>query len=122
MANTKYVGFRIPIETHEEFRGKAEEAHITLTDFFKEAIIENKTVVVAKPPKTMNEKRLMYLVSKASNNLNQIAYRANRDHRAGILSEQTYRYLLSELKATNIMLKQEILDADQSPGGERGDS
>ncbi len=122
MANTKYVGFRIPIETHEEFSGKAEKAHITLTDFFKEAIIENKTVVVAKPPKTINEKRLMYLVSKASNNLNQIAYRANRDHLSGILSEQTYRYLLSELKATNIMLKQEILDADQSPGGERGDS
>jgi hypothetical protein len=67
----------------------------------------------AKPPRaTDEERRLLYLFSKASNNINQLAHRANADHLAGKLSEQTYEDILYNLELIARYMKATTTHAD----------
>lgn len=56
------------------------------------------TLKQAKPAKAPDElRKLQYLYNKTSNNMNQLAHRANSDYLAGKLSESTYSSILAEL-------------------------
>ena len=56
--------------------------------------------------------RLAYLFNKASNNINQLAHRANADHLAGITTEETYTRILAELHTLAHYMKAALKDAD----------
>ena len=50
-----------------------------------------------KGDKPKINKRMIFLASKASNNINQIARKLNSSHRGGVVSEKTYVDILNKL-------------------------
>jgi hypothetical protein len=55
---------------------------------------------------------LLYIFNKTSNNLNQIAHRANSEHVRGKLSEATYEQLLTQLQLIGQYLKATLNKVD----------
>ena len=116
MATTKTtkIGFRIPNEDYEKFSKKAEEANMTLTAFFKQAVMNNQTVVVAQTNNSkVDNKEVLYVLNKASNNINQIAKRINVDHKKGVLDKRQYDLLHARLTACWIELKRGMDNANK---------
>lgn len=67
----------------------------------------------AKKIKSSEEKqRLIYLFNKTSNNINQLAHRANVDFNAGTISEATYSGILNQLELMGRYMKAVINDVD----------
>lgn len=67
----------------------------------------------AKRIKSSEEKqRLIYLFNKTSNNINQLAHRANVDFNAGTISEATYSGILNQLEMMGRYMKAVINDVD----------
>ena len=100
---TKAVSFRLSAADHAAFMAKVEASGEKPGDYFRAAIVNDKTQIIARPnqgPQVTKEwARLAYLFSKASNNINQLAHRANADHLAGVVSEATYVRVVRELHA-----------------------
>ncbi|MEE1981506.1 plasmid mobilization protein [Shewanella xiamenensis] len=107
------VSFRIPNDAHADFSDKAKNANMSLTDYFKEAIINDKSVVMAKQQQPRDRKELLFLFSKTSNNLNQIAHRAHTDNLRGVLSERSYQMIIAQLNAIRFELLEGITNADK---------
>lgn len=95
---SRTVSFRLAESDFAAFRLKSEVANMTATEFFRDCILANKTQVVARPVANKDYERLLFVFNKSSNNLNQLAYRANTDHLAGMLSEKTYLSILDNLE------------------------
>lgn len=108
----KPVAFRLSEADHAAFLAKVEASGLKPSQFFREAILTNKTQVIARPKPSADYGRLVYLVNKASNNVNQLAHRANAAHKAGQVSEATYAGILAELNILSHFLKAAINDAD----------
>ena len=80
---------------------------LTQSEFFREHVLANTTQVVAKPKASADSLRAVYLLQKASNNINQLAHRANSEHLAGVLSEATFLAIVNQLEQLNqFMLEQ----------------
>lgn len=106
---TKPVSFRLTEADHAAWLAKVEASGMSPSDFFRDAVLTNKTQIVARKKATKDTTRLQYLFNKTSNNMNQLAYRANADHLAGKLSEATYAAILAELSA----IRRALLDGLQ---------
>lgn len=91
------VSFRLPEKNHLDFSQKAAQADMTLTDFLKEAIINNKSIVMKREKEDKDKQHLLFLFSKTSNNLNQLAHRAHIDNQRGVLSMRHYQQLTAQL-------------------------
>jgi hypothetical protein len=66
----------------------------------------------AKPKASVDRKRMLHIFAKTSNNLNQIAHRANSEHVQGKLSEATYDQLLYQLQIIARYLKTSLNHVD----------
>jgi len=102
--------FRLRQAEDEKFAKKLKEANLETSEYIRNKLLEDKTEVVARPQRKNKEARLELLrmvgqLQRLGNNINQLAYRANADHLAGTLSEQTYRDLLSQLEDISLDLK-----------------
>ena len=73
------------------------EQQITLSEYTKQALL-NATVVVVD---TEVEQYKVFILSKLSNNINQIAKRLNKDKLSNTLNHNTYQFILNELIKTN---------------------
>ncbi len=71
------VSFRLPLHEYERFAEKVRDSGLTQSEFFRRAVIDNETTVIAAPVQTETERRQLFIVSKASNNLNQLAHVMN---------------------------------------------
>lgn len=109
---SKPVSFRLSEADYLAYQAKCEEAGLSQSDFFRECVLTNKTQVVARPKASADRQRLLFLVNKTSNNLNQLAYRANSDHLAGKLSEAGYETILDNLELIGRYLKATINHVD----------
>lgn len=109
---TGRVAFRIEDDVVLLFKEKAAAAGMTPSEFFRDCVLNNKTTVVHKTRASADKKHLLYLTNKASNNLNQLAYRAHRDHNAGILDSATYRQILAELEQIGDSMKHVVNHVD----------
>lgn len=95
---TKPVSFRLAQSERLAYLAKCEAAGLSPSDFFRQCVLTNKTQIVARPKASADRQRVLFLVNKASNNMNQLAYRANSDHLAGKLSEAKYQALIDNLE------------------------
>ncbi|RZI55639.1 MAG: plasmid mobilization relaxosome protein MobC, partial [Pseudomonas sp.] len=77
-----------------------------------DAVLKNKTQIVARAKSSPERGRLVYLMNKASNNINQLAHRANADNLTGVISEETYACVLRELEVVSRAMKRAAFDAD----------
>lgn len=109
---TKVVSLRLADDDHAAYMAKVKASGMGRSAFFRECVLGNKTQVVARPKPSVDKTRLVYLVNKASNNINQLAHRANVDHLAGVVSESTYARILRELQTLAQFMKAAIRNAD----------
>jgi len=109
---TTPVSFRLTAADHAAYLAKVEASGMKPSEFFRDAVLENKTQIIARPKASPERGRLLYLMNKASNNINQLAHRANVDHLAGVISEATYNRIISELHMMSHYMKAIIKDVD----------
>ncbi len=109
---TRPVSFRLTEADHEAYTKKVEASGLKPSDFFRDCVLTNKTQVIARTPASEDKRRLIYLFNKASNNLNQLAHRANAARLAGHVSEDVYTGILGELTQLSHAMKAAIKDAD----------
>ncbi len=109
---TRPVSFRLTAADHAAYLAKVESSGLKPSAFFRDVVLTNKTQIVARAKASPERGRLVYLMNKASNNINQLAHRANVDHLAGLVSEATYIRILAELQALGHYMKSAVKDAD----------
>ncbi|AXW60976.1 plasmid mobilization relaxosome protein MobC [Ralstonia pseudosolanacearum] len=101
---TKTVAFRLTEGDYTTYRAKFGVSGMSQSEFFREHVLANTTQVIARPVASADTKRAVFLLQKASNNINQLAHRANSENLAGVLSEQTYSQILTQLERLNDFL------------------
>jgi len=101
----KPIAFRLSRADRAVYLEKVAASGLTQSEFFRQAVLTNRTQVIARPKASDDRKRLLYVFNKTSNNLNQIAHRANSEHVRGKLSEATYEQMLDQLQMISRYLK-----------------
>jgi len=109
---TKLVSFRLTESDHSAYLKKVETSGLKPSAFFRDCVLTNKTQIIARPKSSLEKNKLLYLFNKTSNNLNQLAYRANSDHQAGTLTESTYLDILNALETLSRDMKTIIKNVD----------
>lgn len=101
------VAFRLTDGDFLSYKRKFSASGLTQSEFFRAHVLTNTTQVIAKPKASADTKRAVFLLQKASNNINQLAHRANSEHLAGVLSDTTFLAIVSQLDQLNqFMLEQ----------------
>lgn len=71
--------FRLTNEVGQATKTKIKDSGLTASEFFRQAVILNKSEIVQKRIQTQDQKRGLFLLAKLSNNVNQIAHRVNSE-------------------------------------------
>jgi hypothetical protein len=101
------VAFRLTDGDFLGYKKKFSASGLKQSEFFREHVLSNTTQVVARPVASADARRAVYLLQKASNNINQLAHRANSEYLAGVLSDTTFLSIVSQLEQLNqFMLEQ----------------
>ncbi len=108
----KTVAFRLTRADYEAYRAKFEASGLSQSEFFRRYVLTNTTTVIARRQVSADKQRLLYLMNKASNNLNQLAHRAHTDHLADRLGEIAYQELLGELQGLARGMKAAVAAVD----------
>ena len=93
----KPVAFRLPVHEYERFQQKVKESGLTQSEFFRRAVIANETTVIASPAQSETDRRQLFIISKASNNLNQLAYVMNCARLKGDIDRELCVEILAKL-------------------------
>jgi hypothetical protein len=99
------ISFRLPPADRAAYLEKVAASGFTQSEFFRQVVLANRTQIFARPKASAERKHLLYVFNKTSNNLNQIAHRANSEHAPGKLSEATYEQLVDQLQMIARYLK-----------------
>ena len=101
------VAFRLTDSDFLSYQRKFSASGFSQSEFFREHVLSNTTQVLARPVVSGDTKRAVFLLQKASNNVNQLAHRANSEYLTGLVSESTYVAILDQLEQLNsFMLEQ----------------
>lgn len=104
---SKTIAFRLTEADFDGYHRKFSASGLSQSEFFREHVLTNSTRVLARPTSSADTKRAVFLLQKASNNINQLAHRANSEHVAGVLSERTFLGIVCQLELLNrFMLEQ----------------
>lgn len=95
------VAFRLTDGDFLRYKRKFAASGFNQSEFFREHVLSNTTQVVARPVVSVDTKRTVFLLQKASNNLNQLAHRVNSEYLTGLVSEHTYVAILDQLQQLN---------------------
>ncbi len=109
---SKPVSFRLSEPDFLAYQEKVRASGLSASDFFRDAVLTNRTQIVARPKATADKHRALYLLNKAGNNINQLAHRANAAHQAGKLSEKTLEGILDNLELITRYLKATVGHVD----------
>ena len=104
------VAFRLTDGDFLRYKRKFSASGFKQSEFFREHVLCNTTQVVARAVASSDSRRAVFLLQKASNNLNQLAHRANSEYLKGQVSERTYVAILDQLQQLNNFM------LDQTPG------
>ncbi len=99
------VAFRLSAADYAAYKGKVEASGLSPSEFFRDCVLTNRTQIVARPVMTDERRQALFLLSKASNNINQLAHRANADNAAGVINDRTYGEILQSLNGLSAYLK-----------------
>lgn len=105
---SRTVAFRLTEGDHAAYQNKFRASGLTQSEFFRRYVLTNTTTVRAIQTKLAPEaKQAIFLLQKCSNNVNQLAHKANLAHREGKLAEPVLSDILDQLsQLTNFMLSQ----------------
>ena len=94
----RVIGFRLSEEDAAVFFKKVELSGLPYSEYFRQAVVFNKAVIHQAVKKPEISLEVLHLLSKQSNNINQIAYALNSAKSAGIIDNKTYRSALLDLQ------------------------
>jgi hypothetical protein len=94
----KSVAFRLTELDFRNYQNKFVASGLKQSEFFRQYVLTNSTIIAAP---TRTAARGLLLLSKASNNINQLAHRANIENRSGKLNDSTFQQILSQLTLLN---------------------
>jgi hypothetical protein len=102
---TERVAFRMTATDYAAYKKRVAASGLSPSEFFRTCVLTNRTEIVARPVMGDERRRALFLLSKTSNNINQIAHRTNADHAAGIIDGRAYRDVLASLNSLASYLK-----------------
>ncbi|MCP1121301.1 plasmid mobilization protein [Robbsia andropogonis] len=108
----KPISTRLNHEQWRTFSEKVKHSGMSSSEFLRDCILTNRTEVVARPPVTAERRRIMYVINKTGNNLNQLAHVANTARLSGKLSETTFAAVADELEMITQLLKAHLYRVD----------
>src|SRR5260370_37846390 len=94
----KPIAFRLSEADRAVYLEKVAASGLSQSEVFRQAVLTNRTQVIARAKASDDWKRPLYVFNTTSNNLNQIAHRANSENVLGNLSEPTYEQMLDQLQ------------------------
>ena len=94
----KTLGCKVTTEEYSKFKDLADLAHISMSDYFRAAIMNNETFVVQREIISKDKRQLIYLFGKTSNNLNQLAKSVNIATKKNKIDNALCLRLLRELQ------------------------
>lgn len=106
---------RFPIRLSGEERADFERKRLdagspSLAAYLRDCILQSQ--VVARPKPSADRARMLFLMNKASNNINQLAHQVNSAHKAGTINESTYRRILFDLDVLATYMKATVGHVD----------
>lgn len=104
------ISFRLTPTEFLPYKRILEITDLNKTDFFRSVFLSKQYSFTVKENKPIEYKKLLFLVSKSSNNINQIAHRLNLDSNKGIITQHSYNIALNRLKVIEDQLRR-LLDA-----------
>ncbi|HIC1896493.1 TPA: plasmid mobilization protein [Citrobacter freundii] len=106
----KVLHFRVSQEDFEKLEQMIADAGMSKSQYFRDVVIHKKTEinVIVKDMQS-----LIFYYNKASNNLNQIAHKANSAYKENRISESLYGRLLNTLIDIRTLLLRGVEDADK---------
>ena len=108
---TRPFAARLPLEAHALIHARAEAAGVSARAWLTDAILADKTKIIARQKPHPDLSRLVFQVNKAGNNLNQIAKRINELALVGELSQEKARLELDKLIAIEALLREAVSHA-----------
>lgn len=109
---SKRVGFRLSEAEYDAYLSKVGASGMTPSQFFRQCVLTNRTQIVERPRVSVERKRIMYVINKTGNNINQLAHVANSARVSGRLSESTFVALVDELEMITQLLKAHLHRVD----------
>lgn len=105
------IAFRLKNGDFNAYKIKVSASGLSQSEFFRLHVLGNTTQVTALPVASSDAKRAVFLLHKASNNLNQLAHRANVEHMAGKLSEGSFAAIIDQLRQLNEFMLEQTAEA-----------
>lgn len=99
------LGFRLNESDFQMYTARCKASGLHESEFFRKCVLTNKTEVIAKRSRTEEQEKILFLVRKASNNINQIAHRLHTDSLSEKIGEDTYIATLEALQQLSRYLK-----------------
>ncbi|WP_426400884.1 plasmid mobilization protein (plasmid) [Ralstonia sp. R-29] len=109
---SKPMSFRLSEADREAYLAKVAASGLTPSEFFRQAVLTNRTQVVARLKATPHRERLLFIFSKTSRDIEQLARQACADHERGTLSEEAYMQMLDRLQYIGRYLKATLANVD----------
>lgn len=94
---TNTISVRLTDQQHADFLEKLAPSGLSESDWIRRAILANETTIVAVPLQTEPSRRLLFIISKVSNNLNQLAHVMNAARLKGVIDRDLCIELLTKL-------------------------
>lgn len=110
---SEVISFRLSSEEYEKYRVAIEKSGISKSEFFRSVFLDLSPVVELKEAKNKNidYKKLVFLVNKSSNNLNQIAFQLNAGAKQGIITQSVVNRAINYLFSIEKLLKKAVRNA-----------
>lgn len=108
----RVVSLRLTQTDYELWLSKVEASGQTRSEFFRSCVLGNRTEVIAKKAASTDKLRVIYLVSKASNNLNQLAWSAHQARKRGLLDGRGFDQLNRHLRLISDTLQEKVESVD----------
>lgn len=109
---SKPISFRLSESDREAYLAKVAASGLTQSEFFRQAVLTNRTQLVARLKATPHRERLLFIYSKTSRDIEELVRQANVDHARGVLSEDAYLQLLDRLQFIGRYLKATLTKVD----------
>ncbi|EEH4118117.1 TPA: molybdopterin-guanine dinucleotide biosynthesis protein MobC [Salmonella enterica] len=108
----RVVSFRLSENEFAPFEEKLAASEMKKSEFFREIFLNSNVNLTVKGAPSKEYKNLVFIFNKASNNLNQVAYKANVAHMTGHISENLYRRILNQLVNIRELLQSGVNNVD----------
>ncbi|KZK32385.1 hypothetical protein A4F85_01100 [Delftia sp. GW456-R20] len=107
------VSHRLDVRAYELLLEQAAAARMSTRAWLESAILSNSTTVVLPPDEELI-RAMLFQVSRAGNNLNQIAHKLNALDMAGRLTPERFEKAMARLESIHQLLEWAVLRAGKN--------